>query len=328
MSDQSLVLSGGRLALMPADQARATFDAWLMGQRSKNTRRSYAVDFGQWRKWLTLADLTLDEAGQLGPLVAYREYLKANGYSNSTIARKLSTVRMALDAAQAAGILAHHAAKQLKSYRVPSESPRHALADGDVRAILSQPDRSTRRGLRDYALLLLVLTLGARVTEAASITLGDIARDREHTVVTLREAKGDKPRTLPLPPRLLDALAAYVRHDGRLEEGETLEQLAKRAGADPLFRPEGGGAGLAGRDRCISSRTLLRVVVRHSARAGVRVDTHTLRHTAATKALETSHDLARVSAMLGHSDPKTTMRYLSRLEALDESPVYGVRYDG
>jgi integrase/recombinase XerD len=158
---------------------------------------------------------------------------------------------------------------------------------------------------------LLLFTLGARVSEAANIRLGDFVQERKHLVVTLH-GKGDKPRVLPVPPHVVDALERYCWLDQRYDQNLSLDQAGQLTPDAPLFKPERGGGhnGARGRDRCISSTTLWRIVVRHSARAGYQVTTHTLRHTAATKALEKTKDVARVAAMLGHSDIKTTMRYL------------------
>jgi site-specific recombinase XerD len=123
-----------------------TFDAWLMNQRSRETIKAYSIDFAQWRAWYMLRDLTLEQAAQLDQLVAYRNALDELNFSHATIARKLSVVRMALDAARDAGLITHHAAHSLKGYHVSSISSRHALDDEAVRAILrSQIADATRR---------------------------------------------------------------------------------------------------------------------------------------------------------------------------------------
>lgn len=340
-NDRALIHFSGVEASIAAGLAFAehraiatVFDAWLRGQLSDDTRRSYAADLTQWRGWCAERGLNLAEAAQLGALVDYREHLRddeyapGRRYSAASIARKLAVVRSALDAARAAGLIASHAGHDLKSYRVSSLSPRSALDDASVRRILALPDDLGRAGARDLAALALLLKLGARVSEAANIRLEHFRIERAALAVELREAKGDKPRLLPVPDDLAITIGRYLRLDDRLAEGALLVELVRAGASGPLFRPERNRRSKAGRDKCLSPDAVWRIVRHYSTLAGTPVDTHTLRHTAATKALERTRDVARVAAMLGHSDPKTTMRYLHRLDGLAESPVHSVRYDG
>lgn len=291
---------------------------WLRGQTSEQTRRAYASDLQAFWDWAqrqgvrTLGDVTR------GQIVAYRDELKARGYAVATIARKLSAVRQALSYAQAEGLIESNPAKLVKSYKVPDVSPRHALDKDQVRALLAVPDRATVKGARDYALLTLLLYLGVRREEVASLTCGVIGAERGHTTVRVL-GKGDKVRLLPMPPQVHEAIRAYLALDGRPE-------ALRGDPAAPLFRPMKNPR-YGTLDKTLSPDGVWQMVTRYARRAGLAaLDVHTLRHTALTAALDGGATLRRVQAMAGHADPKTTARYDSRRGDLDDSAVYRVNY--
>lgn len=82
----------------------------------------------------------------------------------------------------------------------------------EMDAILAAPDRRTGQGRRDHALLLLLYNSGARVSEVASLLIGDLnLRPGQLGDVQLR-GKGRKIRRCPLWPATVNALLALVRN--------------------------------------------------------------------------------------------------------------------
>jgi integrase len=130
--------------------------------------------------------------------------------------------------------------------------------------------------------------------------LSDLDDVRGHRVLTV-VGKGSKPRTVALPPATWHAIAEYVadRSEG------------------PIFITSSG----ARWDRVAAARSLDRI----AGRAGLpHLHPHVLRHTAATLALDAGAPLDRVQALLGHADPRTTMRYAAARERLETSAAYDV----
>jgi len=84
------------------------------------------------------------------------------------------------------------------------------LPGGSVEKILRRTDRSTPRGRRDYAILMLLARLGLRTCEVFRLELEDI--DWESGQITIRD-KGGRWSKLPLPPDVGEALAVYLQHD-------------------------------------------------------------------------------------------------------------------
>jgi integrase len=142
--------------------------------------------------------------------------------------------------------------------------------------------------------------------------------------------KGGSQAFLPLPPHVQEAIRLYAETVGR----DVDDVVALRAwGAAPLFMPTRNNRGdlYAGTPaernaKPLHSNSVLRLVHKYGERAGLTLDAHTLRHTAITMAFDKGGTLRRVQAMARHADPRTTTRYDSRANDLDESAVYLVQY--
>lgn len=170
---------------------------------------------------------------------------------------------------------------------------------------------------------------GLRLMESVRLRVKDV--DLERGLITLRGAKGDKDRTLPLPASLVPALAAHLQRVRVLWEGD------QSRGLPPVHLP-GTLANKypnAGREwawfwafpgRNLSTDPRSGLTRRHHAhedglskhlkaavlRAGIskRVTMHVLRHSYATHQLERGVPLHRLKDLLGHNDISTTEIYL------------------
>jgi site-specific recombinase XerD len=162
-----------------------------------------------------------------------------------------------------------------------------------VRAILSQPDRRTPAGARDYALLLVLFNTGARIAEALALSPNDIDAARQIRV----RGKGKKERLCPLWPETVAALRALTRH--------------AESSAEPLFRNARGGA--------LSRDGAAYILERHTKAAAAkmpelrrrRVTPHVLRHSCAVALLQAGVDVTVIRDYLGHASIATTNRYIA-----------------
>ncbi|QSE87530.1 site-specific integrase (plasmid) [Rhodococcus pseudokoreensis] len=166
------------------------------------------------------------------------------------------------------------------------------LTDAEMQALLAAPDRLTRIGRRDHALLLLALETGLRVSELTALTCGAVHLGAGAHVRCL--GKGRKERITPLRRQTRLLLQAW---------------LIERAGApdDPLFPGPSG--------RPLSRDAIRRLVDRHVAAAaasscpsltGKTVSPHTLRHSCAMTLRRHGVDAATIALWLGHEDIRTT----------------------
>jgi integrase/recombinase XerD len=188
------------------------------------------------------------------------------------------------------------------------ESPRYhrgerlvrALPWDDVRSLLHTIDRTTVKGCRDYAMLLLIATYGLRVSEVASLGLDDIQwRAR---VVRVPRPKVGAPLALPLTDEVAAALVAYLHYRSG-EAGERRLFLRVRAPRGP-----------------VQSTAVCDAFDVWAARAGVHAPglggPHCLRHALAMHLLRQGTPLKTIGDLLGHRSPESTGIYL-RLQVED-----------
>lgn len=164
-----------------------------------------------------------------------------------------------------------------------------AIEPEEVTRLLESCDRQTSKGLRDFALLLLLVRLGLRAGETVALELDDI--DWEQGEIEIR-GKGRRQERLPLPVDVGEALVAYLRR-GRPDTADRHLFLRSRA-------PR----------RALSSSAVGHVVYEACDRAQIpRVGPHRLRHTAATHMLCQGASLPEIAQVLRHRHLETTAIY-------------------
>ena len=168
--------------------------------------------------------------------------------------------------------------------------PSRGLASEQVAQLLACCDRSTPVGRRDYAMLVLLVRLGLRPGEVASLRLDDIDwRAGELAVV----GKGDRIERLPLPVDVGEAVVEYLR-DGRPATAEGRTVFVR------FHAPH----------RSLSVTGVTDTVRRTAERAGLGcVRARQLRHTAATAMVQAGAALPEVGQVLRHRRLLTTSIY-------------------
>jgi len=288
-----------------APPLQAYFTDRLIGQRdaSPNTVGAYKTTFrlllgfasrrvGKPPVALDIADL---DAPLIGAFLAYLEHDRHN--SAATRNNRLAAIHSLF-----AYIALHHpehAATTQRVLAIPAKRVQRNLVtyltDAEVDALVAACDTATWSGRRDYAMFVLTVQAGLRISELARLTCQDITLTSGANVHTL--GKGRKERRTPLIPATKAVLFAWLK---------------ERAGepTDPLFPTVTGG--YLTRD-AIEHRLALHVAIASvncpSLRAK-RVTMHTLRHTAAMRLLLAGNDITVIALWLGHEQIATTNIYL------------------
>jgi integrase/recombinase XerD len=165
-----------------------------------------------------------------------------------------------------------------------------AVGGEHVAALLASCDRTSARGCRDYAILLLLSRLGLRNGEVARLRLDDIDWRAGQMVI---RGKGNRYEVLPLPDDIGRALVDYLVH-GRppgIDSGCVF--VIGRAPFTPL-----------------SLSAIVSVVVAACDRGGVaRIGPHRLRHTVASELLARGAPLVEIGQLLRHRAESTTAVY-------------------
>ena len=259
---------------------------WFANLDNPRTRRAYQGDIEDFCGFLGIQSPEQFRVVTRAHVLAWRGQLEQRGLSGATIRRKLAALASLfdhlLDANAIAGGNPVHGVKRPRIETNEGKTP--ALGDHQAKALLDAPDLATLQGLRDRAVLAVLLYHGLRREEAARLSVQDMQERRgiKHLRV---HGKGGKLRYLPMHPVALERIHAYLE-----ASGHHLEQAAA-----PLFMPLRGKATGAG----LSADGIYALVGRYAKTAGIEVaglGVHGLRATAATNALEHEADIARFSS--------------------------------
>lgn len=286
---------GVAAAALPASPA-APGEITLVGYRDYLTReRGLAVSTV--RNYLDVArlfaasradgvELRLDTltAGEVTEFVLAQ--CQARSAGSATIV--VTGLRSLLRYLHLAGLTSMTLAQAVPSAASASPLP-EPVAPGHARRLLDSCDRRSVAGRRDFAVLVLLVRLGLRVSEVAALELDDI--DWRRGEITIR-GKGSRQDRLPLPADVGQAIAGWLR--GKRRRGSSRRVFTT------LLAPHGPMTGKA-----VSA-----VVRRAGQRAAVApVTAHRLRHAAATGLLRAGASLPEVSQVLRHASPLSTARY-------------------
>jgi site-specific recombinase XerD len=234
-------------------------------------------------------------------------------YARTSVARKLSTVRMFLAFCAREEWREGNPAHGVRAPRIPKRLP-SVLTPTQIGEFLDAIDGDEPLTLRDRALFELIYSCGLRAQEALDLTVQDIDVGRREARV---RGKGRKVRVVPVGEDALLAVDRYVRiaRPGLLARAHAAPPAAPAAPAaritqratdrvdEPLF--------VSRRGRPLSPSDVRRRLERHLDQASVPEGTspHTLRHSFATHLLEGGADLRSIQELLGHASLATTQVY-------------------
>ena len=289
---------------------------WFANIDNPRTRRAYQNDLQDFCSFVGLSAAEEFRAVTRAHVLAWRTELEHRGLAGATIRRKLAALASLFDHllennAVAVGNPVHG----VKRPRIETnEGKTPALGDHQAKALLEAPDPETLKGLRDRAILAVLLYHGLRREEAAQLMVSDIQERRGIRHLQIH-GKGGKLRYLPLHPEAAERIHAYLQVSGHhLEESKV-----------PLFKPLRGRQTSAG----VTANGIYAMVGCYAKAVGIEVvglGVHGLRATAATNALEHEADIAKVQAWLGHANISTTRIYDRRQLRAEDSPTFKVRY--
>ncbi|MGD8496187.1 MAG: tyrosine recombinase XerC [Gemmatimonadales bacterium] len=272
------------------------FLRWLASERrlSPHTVEAYERDLEQFEafvgEWSGGGDWGWADLDRLA-IRAWLGELDELGRADSTIARKLSTLRVFFGFLQRTGRREDNPARLVRARSSGRTLPAF-LTRPQIDSLFEDVPgdaEDSANSARDRALLEVLYSSGLRLAEVHGLDVGDIDRSRGQVRVL---GKGSKERIVPLGSAALAAVDRWLDASGR------------SAGDDgPLFLSERGSR--------LSRRQIQRIVAVRLARAtdGEPLSPHALRHTFATHLLDEGADLMAVKELLGHASLSTTRIY-------------------
>ena len=288
---------------------------WFANIDNPRTRRAYQNDLEDFCSFIGLTGAGEFRAVTRAHVLAWRAQLEARGLAGATIRRKLAALASLFDHLlennAVAGGNPVHGVKRPRIETNEGKTP--ALGDDQAKLLLTAPDGWTLKGVRDRAILAVLLYHGLRREEAAQLMTADL-QDRRGIKHLQVRGKGGKTRYLPLHPVAAERIHEYLERDNKREPGN-----------GPLFRSMRGRT----TGGAVTGNGIYKVVAQWAHAAGIKVEglgVHGLRATAATNALENDADIAKVQVWLGHANISTTRLYDRRGQRPEDSPTYKVKY--
>ena len=277
--------------------------------RNQHTRRAYARAAGDFLEWCEERGVGSIATVQPLHVAAWIEAL-GREVSVPTVKQRLAGVRHLFDWLVTGQVVPVNPAA---SVRGPSHSVKRGktpvLAPDEARALLDTIDVATPVGLRDRALIGLMVYSFARVGAALAMRAEDVFTQNRRLWVRLHE-KGGKRHEMPCHHNLEEYLIAYL--DG-------CELRDERRG--PLFRTIGRGTKSLS-ETPLPQASAFQMVRRRARAAGIEtaIGNHSFRATGITAYLKNGGTLERAATMANHASTRTTQLYDRRPDdvTLDE----------
>jgi len=270
------------------------FLRYLASERgaSQLTLKSYREDLLQLEEFLQSASCRGPGDASSTLLRRFASGLHAAGYAQSTIARKLASMRSFYTFGQREGWVRTNPAKPLRSPKRARKLPKFLTGD-EIASLLTAPQPGAAGGVRDRAILELMYSSGVRVRELVGLDDGDL--DLRNGTIRVR-GKGRRERLGIVGSHAQSALRQWLA-----VRPKAVGRTPVRS--QPLFVNRFGGR--------LSVRGIARLLEKHLLAAGLskKASPHTLRHSFATHLLDAGADIRSVQELLGHKSLVTTQIY-------------------
>jgi site-specific recombinase XerD len=282
--------------------------------RNPNTRRAYSRAVADFMSWCEACQVPSIAGVQPLHVAAWVE-LQQQTHAAPTVKQRLAALRHLFDWLVTGQVVPVNPAA---SVRGPSHSPRigrtAVLEPDEARILLDSIDVTSPVGLRDRALISLMVYSFARIGAALGMKVEDVFTQQRRLWVRLRE-KGGKPHAMPCHHNLESYLTAYI-------EGADLGQDPK----GPLFRTIGRGTGQLSRTP-LHQANAYAMVARRAAAVGIatKLGNHSFRATGITAYLKNGGTLEKAAQMANHASTRTTQLYDRRRDELTLDEVERIR---
>lgn len=260
---------------------------------SDNTLESYGRDIKQFLTFLHENNIDFKSVKKAN-VISYVIYLQKEGKAVASISRCLASIRAFYHILVKNRIVSYDPTLDLESPRIEKKTP-EILTIEEVEKLLSIPNTSDIKGIRDKAMLELLYATGIRVSELISLNVDDINID-----LGCIKCNGTKERIIPVGKVALQAAENYLKNHRKI--------FLKGKNDNALFLNFHGER--------MTRQGFWKIVKYYASIAKIEkeITPHTLRHSFAAHLIENGADLKSVQQMLGHSDISTTQVYAEMIK--------------
>ena len=271
-------------------------DLWIQSlDIRESSKKQYDSVIRYFYKWIALKNLN-DRTISRENILLYKSEMLAK-MSETSARLYLITVKMFYNWMHDKGHMNNNISSDIKLPKFDNRFRRYALSRDQVKQLLSTCDKNTLIGMRDYAIILLMVTAGLRRIEVIRLNVGDVTSEDGNYIVWIK-SKGHYDRIpVGIGENTYHSIITYMDQFNDLYQDE------------PLFR------GSAGRNKYhrISPNHLSSLIKGKMYAINLINSTnkqfyscHSLRHTAATLLMEDDSDIYTAQKMLRHRSTSTT----------------------
>jgi integrase/recombinase XerC/integrase/recombinase XerD len=285
------------LELINAHRLAELVDNFISSQDIKqNSKMLYRRTLRQYFLWIEKKGFSLSNITR-AELLSYKEDLLHSGMSSLTVGSYISSVRRFYEWAEANKFYPN-IAKGIKTPKRVQQFKKQPLLPEQATALLNYYEA---KALRDFAIINLLLRTGLRTIEVIRANIGDITFKGSQRVLLIQgKGRDEKDNFVLLTDKTYKPIADY------------LSSRADNTPTAPLFASTSNNStGLR-----LSTRTISFIAKEGLKAIGLderSFTAHSLRHTGGTNVLRTTGDLEQTRLFMRHSNPATTLLYVSTL---------------
>lgn len=270
---------------------------------SKNTVKTYTTGLKQFFNYLAINGIKNPDRQDV---IAFRDDLKASGHKPTTVQNYITAVKIFFSWTAQEGYYPN-VAERIKGAKLNRDHKKDYLTSKQVKKVINIVDLDQEKGLRDYAILVTMITGGLRTIEVSRANIEDLRVVGEQTVLYVQgKGREEKTEYIKISQDVENAIRNYLKTRDNVSDQE------------PLFTSLSNNS----RGKRLSTRSISGMVKDRLKEAGFnseRLTAHSLRHTAVTLSLLAGKDITEVQQFARHKNIATTMIYNHSLEQAKNS---------
>jgi integrase/recombinase XerC/integrase/recombinase XerD len=286
------------ITLLPTQRKEDLVDSFIASQDIKlSSKLLYRRTLKQYFNWIEDKNYLLSEIAR-PQLLEFKEELLASGISSLTVASYINSVRRFYEWAEANRYYPN-VAKGIKSPKRTKQFKKQPLLPAQATALLNYYQD---KALRDYAIISLLLRTGLRTIEVIRASVEDITFKGSQRVLLVKgKGRDEKDNFVILTDKTYQPIAKYLNTRGQIR------------GSEPLFSSVSNNS----KGERLTTRSISYIAKEGLKAIGLderSFSAHSLRHTGATNILRTTGDLEQTRLFCRHSNPATTLLYVSTID--------------
>lgn len=274
------------------------------GVTSENSKRAYQTALDKFLAYCDMKKIAFTKSS----VQAYRAQLERDDMSSSSIRLSLAAVRKLALEGHDNGLMPTEIYIGIQNVKSPKRLGRRTgnwLSKELAAQFVNSPDTQTIIGIRDNAILGLLIGGGIRRDELSRLDVSQIQQRENRWVLLDIQGKGKRIRTVPIPNWTKQRIDVWLSVSG-IRSGKIFRHVKKNG------QPTGDG---------MTAQAVYLVVKKYASEIGLEhFAAHDARRTFARLARQGGAPLEQIQQTLGHSSIQTTERYLNMSQRLDVAP--------